>query len=279
MNELEQITSKLKRGNNGLYYCPAHDDQKASLSIDYRDGKILLHCYAGCSFEKIIKAIGISRTSQAQAQNIKEIYNYQDENGNLLYQVIRYEPKSFKQRRPNGNGWAWNINGIEPVLYHLPEIIEDIKQGKVIYIVEGEKDADRLRKEGLAATTISGGASQKWKPQYTFTLRGATVRIIPDNDEAGLSFVRRIATQLFGWAKSVKILSLPGLKGNDVSDWLDEGHTTRELELLDAPEFIPTGPVSREEFMELRGYLVYIYNKLHQHIEASRKLQRGRWIK
>jgi DNA primase len=36
------------------------------------------------------------------------------------------------------------------VLYHLPEVLEAKKQKRVIFLVEGEKDADNLRALGFA---------------------------------------------------------------------------------------------------------------------------------
>jgi hypothetical protein len=88
-------------------------------------------------------------------------YNYNDENGKLLFQVTRHDPKDFRQRQPQGSsGWIWNIVGVRPVLYRLPELIEAVKEGKRINICEGEKDVQRFEREGLVATTNPGGASK-----------------------------------------------------------------------------------------------------------------------
>ncbi|MET3560777.1 hypothetical protein ABID39_001488 [Bartonella japonica] len=46
------------RGYYGLAHCPAHDDRLPSLSISNgNDGRLLLYCYAGCSFREIIQAL------------------------------------------------------------------------------------------------------------------------------------------------------------------------------------------------------------------------------
>ena len=37
--------------------CPAHDDHDPSLGISDRDGKLLVHCRAGCSQADIIAAL------------------------------------------------------------------------------------------------------------------------------------------------------------------------------------------------------------------------------
>jgi len=60
------LSPKAKRNGNGyIDHCPAHEDKNPSLSINYApDGKLLLHCFAGCSFEEIIGAAGLKCTSQ-----------------------------------------------------------------------------------------------------------------------------------------------------------------------------------------------------------------------
>jgi hypothetical protein len=170
-------------------------------------------------------------------------YPYHGADGNLLYETIRYEPKDFRQRQPDGNGgWTWNLNGVERVLYRLPELLAD--QEPIIYIVEGERDADRLASLGLTATTSPGGAG-KWKSQYSQSLRGHKVVILPDNDDAGRNHADQVAASLAGVAASVKIIHLPGLpEKQDVTDWLDAGHTVEELLSLvasptEAPEDTP----------------------------------------
>ena len=67
------------------------------------------------------------------------------------------------------------------VLYHLREVLE----APIVFMVEGEKDVDKLREHGFAATTNAGGAKARWLPQYTEALRGREVYIIPDNDSPG----------------------------------------------------------------------------------------------
>jgi len=83
--------------------CPAHEDQNPSLSITEKDGKILLHCHAGCSNKNVLAAIGLKMSDlSANCQpKISATYDYTDESGKLLFQTIRYEPKDFRQRHPD----------------------------------------------------------------------------------------------------------------------------------------------------------------------------------
>lgn len=176
------------------------------------------------------------------ASDIAAAYDYHDASGRLVYQVVRKIPKDFRQRRPNGKGgWIWNLKGVERVPYHLPELLASAPD-TAVYIVEGEKDADSLRKYGLVATCNPGGASKpvpgkpytgKWLGSYSEHLRGRHVVVLADNDEPGEAHAQDVARKLTGIASSVCILHLPNLppKG-DVSDWLAAGGTVEELERL-----------------------------------------------
>jgi hypothetical protein len=153
-------------------------------------------------------------------------YDYLNEAGTLLYQVVRWEPgfegekKTFRQRRPDGSGgWINGLGDVRRVLYRLPELIKADAQCPV-FIVEGEKDADNLWAIERIATTCAMGAG-KWRSDYNEALRGRHVAILPDNDDPGRKHAAEVARALTGIAASVITVELPNLppKG-DVSDWL-----------------------------------------------------------
>lgn len=155
-------------------------------------------------------------------------YDYRDEDGSLLFQVQRFEPKKFVQRRPAGDGWEYKVQGTRQVPYRLPELVA-APLSSAIYIVEGEKDADRLAALGLVATCNAGGAG-KWKSCHSEHLKDRTVILIPDNDDAGREHVQKVAKSLKGIAAHIRIMELPGLpEKGDVSDWLDAGGTREQL--------------------------------------------------
>jgi DNA primase len=191
--------------------CPAHDDRNPSLSIREADGKILLHCHAGCSQGDVIAALESRGLWDApgdivQPRRIVATYDYTDENAELLYQIVRFEPKDFRQRRPGPRGeWIWK-RGRRQVLYRLPEILE----APIVFVVEGEKDAETLRSQGFVATTNVGGAGATWLPTYTETLRGREVILIPDNDPPGKARVLAIARALLGKAARIIVIELEG---------------------------------------------------------------------
>ena len=40
--------------------CPGHEDKRPSLSIrELDDGRVLVHCFAGCSVEEVLSALGL----------------------------------------------------------------------------------------------------------------------------------------------------------------------------------------------------------------------------
>lgn len=171
-------------------------------------------------------------------------YDYCDENGEILMQVRRYDPKNFRQYSPDAatpNGWKANIKGVRQVPYRLPELLQS-SLSQSVYIVEGEKDANRLAELGLVATTCAGG-SKKWRAEHSKHLQGRQVVIVPDNDAPGRAHAQQVAESLQGIAQGIRVLTLPGLpEKGDVSDWLDAGGTREQLEAL--PTTAPTKPAA-----------------------------------
>lgn len=245
-------------GNNSYTArCPVHEadghGHKPSLSVARGDKvDVVLHCHAGCGHDAILKALGIEATSKATgsagagSRRIVATYSYTDASGKLLFEKVRYQPKDFRIRYLDATGAdVWRLpRGIEPPLYRLPEVLAAMASGEPVYLVEGEKDADRLAAAGLCATTgyegaAAGGQKPKWRDSYTAALAGADVVLIPDNDEPGRAHMRHVAAALSSKAL-VRWLELPGLPAKgDVSDWLNQGHTVDELKMLAANATAP----------------------------------------
>lgn len=270
--------------------CPAHEDDNPSLTVSWSDragesGGVVLRCHRGCDTADVIAAAGLEwkdlyppkpgrrgqrrsstgapRSAPAPAKKkasskgrIVATYDYHDERGELLYQVLRFEPKDFRQRKPNGEGgWTWSLGNVRRVPFRLPQLRRAIEEGRVVFVVEGEKDVLTLDQHGFVATCNAGGADQqgtgsKWKPELNEHFLGARVVILPDNDEPGLAHAQAVASQLRGIAKEVRIVELPlgprlPKHGKDVTDWFAAGNTAEDLKRIvrsseppDRPEFV-----------------------------------------
>lgn len=263
---LSRFKSVKKTSNGYRAQCPYHNDRNPSLDISEKDGKILVHCHAGCSAEDILRSVDLnmkdlfldsgaenhtknSPKAKIQYNNCDGIhgksisgkvqcyYEYLDENGAPLYRKVRFEPKNFKIERFETGKWVSGISGVRRVLYNLPEVLKGISIGEAIYIVEGEKDAETLKKHNKIATCSSFGAGKsKWTKKDSEVFKNANVIIIQDNDDIGKDFAKNIAISLSNIASSVKLIDLAKIwpdipKHGDVSDFL-ESHTMDELEKL-----------------------------------------------
>ena len=253
---LARFPGARKTPNGWQAKCPAHHDQVASLSISVQeDGKVLLYCHAGCELRDILHAADLRMTDlfppkrreagKSPGRSIVAVYDYTDGNGKPEYQVVRFEPKGFSQRRrevtPNGGRWVWNLKGVTRYLFRLPQVNGAVAGKQTVYIVEGEKDVLTLEALGLTATCNAGGAG-KWLKEYSEQLAGADIVILPDNDMPGRGHAELVALSLSGLAARTRVVELPDLppKG-DVTDWARGGGTAEEMkEIVDAaPDWRP----------------------------------------
>src|SRR3990172_6662520 len=230
---LSRLPSIRRTANGWEARCLAHNDREASLCVGIGDGgRVLIHCQAGCDHPAVMQALGLTdrdlfaptngdgkHRGNASLGEIVAEYPYHDEHGTLLFQVVRFNPKTFRQRRPDGQaGWTWRVSGVRRVLYRLPELLA-ADPAAWVFLCEGEKDVDRLRSLGLVATTNVAGA-KKWRAEYGEFMRGRRVAILPDNDEPGRQHAEQVEASLQGIASDVRVVELPGLpEHGDVSDW------------------------------------------------------------
>ena len=181
------------------------------------------------------------------------VYSYTDVDGTEVFQVVRYHfrngpGKTFRQRRkatpealkesPNAkvsrDGYISSVPEAlrAGTLYHMPEVVAAIAAGKPVYVVEGEKDVETLRRLGYVATCNAGGADggvnrggagndggsgngaggstgdgsggryhggRKWTAQHSQMLAGADVIILPDCDPPPRDGKQGFAGQDHGW--------------------------------------------------------------------------------
>ena len=253
LNRIEDV-----KGGNGQWSgrCPAHHDKHSSLSISVGDnGRILLKCHAGCSVEDIAAAMGLSVkdlfVDEARRDKPQLVATYTYPNG---AQKLRYSDKSFRWRRPDGNGkWVWNRRDIPRSLYIAGELAPSM------FVCEGEKDADNLHKLGYNAASGENGAGPgKWHEEYTEQLRGRSVCIFQDNDDVGKAYAQETAAALHGEAASVRVLDLSTVwpeipEHGDVSDMIAKLGTIKARELI--AELVNTTPEWTEAPAEEDAFL------------------------
>jgi hypothetical protein len=237
--------------------CPAHQGTSDnSLHITPTERGIVLHCFAECPQEAVVQALGLTMADLFLAparrpdRQIVRTYDYVDAAGTLRYQTVRMQPKAFRQRQPDPTQpgrWLWHLHGVELVLYHLPAVLQAVRDETPIYIVEGEKDAETLTRGGYTATCNALGA-KKWQTSYTRTLRGAHVVLLADHDATGTQHVALLTRELLGHVASLKVITAfhTDAPGSDVSDWVAAGGSTEDFDALVAatPIYDSTDPFS-----------------------------------
>lgn len=232
----------LKSADHAKASCPAHSDRKPSLSVTRGEGRVLIHCYAGCKFPSILQALGLRKADlfigprQAGPRSpVVASYVYRDRDGAITARKQRSASKQFWWEYHDAAspvGWRPGLGGAGlPGLYLLPEL----QDAPLVFVVEGEKAVDRLVGRGLVATCGAAGAN-KWRPSWLADLleaiaNDAVVIILPDNDPPGAQHGERLAEALTDvGGRTVKVVPLAGLPpGGDVVDWLDAGHTIERL--------------------------------------------------
>lgn len=223
--------------------CPCRDDDdNPSFSVsEGKDGKVVVYCHAGrCDTEKACQSMGLTLSDLYPPKPKEELkltatYNYYSEDGTLLFQKLRFVDssgkKTFRQRKPDGRGgWDYKLADTPRVLYNLPSVVNAVKEGKPIFVVEGEKDVDTLTKMSIVATTMPNGAGT-WNEIHTSVLAGATVDIIIDDDLPGQQHAVEVYQALQEVGCDVQVWKCA--KGKDITDHLNNGGTIEQLEVFD----------------------------------------------
>lgn len=260
---LSALTSRgYKPSENATGYtcrCPAHEDSNPSLSISDKQGRVLLHCHAGCEVTAIVDALGLKLSDlfdRPEAPKRKEVacYEYNGLRGERLLK-IRYElpdgSKSFAWFRETGDGTrASGLGGAEPHLYRSVEVREAIEHGARVILNEGEKAAERARThtgdESLdyiptcAAWGASSFDSSERAARIAAQLAGARVLAVVDRDDAGRRWAEKVLSALRGVVAELKFVeaALDSPKA-DLFDHLEAGlplHALRPIEIHQSGE-------------------------------------------
>ena len=237
--------------------CPAHNgNSDNSLSIkEGDDGRALLICRADCALKDIVGALDLdvvdlfahngrpgpkAKKATRKIKNEKKIlatdelpdgtyWEFTSPAGEVLY-IQRHKHEYY--RKVGEDRWVTYegvLDDIAQVLYRLPELIDGVRFGKIVYHLEGPKDVETARDRlGVVATT--SGSTSSWRSEFRAHYTGADVVVVPDNDTPGRKYAETVAQDILQVAKSVKVVHLPDLPdGGDLTDWLDAGHTSEEF--------------------------------------------------
>lgn len=246
---LQDAVEEALRGQSTMTKCQAHEDGTASVHVSPGDTQpVVIFDHGGCTTEEVLRAADLDMEAILAERDPQEgvqvdgewtpagpashVYQYVTADGVEAFQVLRIPlpggKKTFRQRHMGPGGrWVWNMDGVERILYRLPEVLAAKRDGKTIYVVEGEKDVEALASRGHVATTSPMGAG-KWLDSYTQVLAEASVVIISDADGPGRSHARTVHAALLeaGCQVSVKEAA-HGLK--DVADHLAAGYGVDDL--------------------------------------------------
>lgn len=234
----------VKKGpNSWMALCTFHEETTPSMSlVKYPDGCWGYRCFGcgakgdpikyiqeqeGKDFQDSVRhLLQEAKTAPVRRQAVAE-YDYFDRDGVLAYQVLRYEPKDFRVRRPSEQGWRWCLDGLQRHLYRLQKLNLPENRDKPIYYVEGEKDVETLERHGLVGTTHNGGANS-FRPDLLDEIEGVRrIVVVPDRDEPGMQLMRKVFGEARNRKHSVGFLLLPRHK--DVTEWFEAGETLEDL--------------------------------------------------
>jgi len=242
-NKRLSSSSELRWGNHGslsvdlakgTWFDHEADEGGGVIDLIKRDNPLV-------NINEFLESLGIGEQPKTNGHDTIKAshvatYQYANEFGEVTYEVLRFHPKTFRQRRVVEGRTVWGLGDTEPLPYHLPDIINN--QDKPIFICEGEKDADNLSALGFVATCNSGGAG-KWAISLNKWFEGRDIILVPDNDAAGEAHVKTVLGHLQGKARRIKVVRLPVKDKGDVSDWLQSGGNAQGLkELIKAAEEI-----------------------------------------
>lgn len=228
------------RGGIDVWYC--HACEKGGSYID-----ALVACGRARDAADALSSLGVEKQRpEARPQSTGDArpiawYEYVDEQGERLYRVIRYEPKTFRQQRFEGGEWKAGLgDSVRLVPYRLPAVLAAVARDEFVFVVEGEKDVEALESQGRTATTNAGG-SGKWQPEFADLLGPrARVVIVCDDDDAGYKHARDVERKLFGKV-GLLVVRRPAEGYKDVGEMVAAGVPVDSSTLRRLPEPATSG--------------------------------------
>jgi hypothetical protein len=233
--------------------CPSHPDATPSLSVGIADdGRILLKCFAGCSFEAIIDALGMDRsdfrpqpppvgTAPRPAPEIPPVLMWMCQSRRLPKEeaarvlavetregpavVFRYVDRAghhlYDKYRTIREKRFWRLpRGATAVLYGL----DRIEPGQCV-LVEGELDAHALRAVGVrSVVSLPDGANTRLTDALLAPLADAPEILIATDGDGPGDKVATLLSKRLGPQRCRRVLfEWSGKTAKDANDALMQG--------------------------------------------------------
>lgn len=271
--ERKGLKTSNMRADGFMVECPTHEDRNPSVSVAYRNGKVLVNCHAGCDARDIVADLELVMEDLFDGEATHETkmlvarYPYRDgRTGEVAFYKDRFFPKTFLIGHFDGAGKPVSgfPEGVQPWLYHAPELKAGLDAGETIWVVEGEADVHAIEKMGGVATTQPHGAGPgKWREFHTHLLKRATsVRIVvdidadkPDGSNTGRDYAIYVRKCLTEAGITATLWRSP--VGKDASDALKAGRTLEDFQRYNVEKTRVNGTQGDELMAKVFPPLVY----------------------
>lgn len=192
--------------SDGVADCqaPEHSPRDRSVRVTRTEGKVLIKCFSDDT-DTVLDRLGLSK---ADLFDDKRGIKYTYDDGRIVTRTP--DKRFFQSGNKDGN-----------VLYRASRLPEAIAAGRAVFVVEGEQDVHALEAAGAVATCNAMGAGKAHMFDYT-PLRGGTVTIVADKDEAGEKHAREVAATLLALDCTVTIVN--AVEGKDAADHIAAGN-------------------------------------------------------
>lgn len=216
--------------------------------------------------DKLIDYIETNKSYKLEGFKIEDIHIYMLNEDNPSFLKVKYRSLTDKSKKDlrtykvvdEGEYFKTTIKekggDYTPTIYNYLAVKRAIEKDNNIYIVEGEKDVETLKRYGFVATTIY---SKKWFNEYSEQLKNSKIVFIGDTGEAGEQFKNLVYDNLKSIVKTFKVVDLPNIDklgdNADVTDWLNVEGNTKE-KLIEA--------IKSSKLMPLISFGNYYYNGL-----------------
>ena len=160
--------------------------------------------------EKLVEGLESESTKDYWEEHALRKHIYLNENGEKYMRILKtdFPATPFLPQRYENNEWITGTKGLTYIPYKLPDLRKAVKEDKVIFITNGEKDADTLEQLGFYATTAPFKIPTKWNYECNRYIQGATIVVIKEPSEYGIEFSNETLRRLKYSAKKADCLFL-----------------------------------------------------------------------